>query len=119
MSSSQRTKKSIKEELPRLMRWDKLSVNKLARQLDISATHISRSCNPAHPETFGGGLAGRTALYFGLPEDYFVEFRREFLLDLIRNGECPTLCVGMTEKERHVYEGQDRQRSDRGSRRGR
>jgi hypothetical protein len=22
-------------------------------------------------------------------------------------GECPTLCVGMTEKERHVYEGQD------------
>lgn len=85
MPSSQRTTKSIKEELPRLIRWDKISVNKLARQLDISATHISRSCNPAHPETFGGGLAGRTALYFGLPEDYFVEFRREFLLDLIRN----------------------------------
>jgi transposase InsO family protein len=30
-----------------------------------------------------------------------------------RNGECPTLCVGMTEKERHVYEGQDRDRPDR------
>jgi ABC-type amino acid transport substrate-binding protein len=27
--------------------------------------------------------------------------------------ECPTLCVGMTEKERHVYEGQDRDRPDR------
>src|SRR5262249_49911996 len=27
--------------------------------------------------------------------------------------ECPTLCVGMTKKERHVYEGQDRDGSDR------
>jgi hypothetical protein len=31
--------------------------------------------------------------------------------------ECPTLCVGMTEKERHVYEGQDRERADRSDRR--
>lgn len=90
MSSSQRTKRSIKEELPRLMGWDRISVNKLARLLDISAAHLSRTCNPAHPETFGGGLAGRTTLYFGLPEDYFCEFRRKFLLNLIRND--PDLC---------------------------
>ena len=28
-----------------------------------------------------------------------------------QSGECPILCVGMTEKERHVYEGQDRRPS--------
>jgi two-component system alkaline phosphatase synthesis response regulator PhoP len=27
--------------------------------------------------------------------------------DLPKGGECPIRCVGMTEKEGHVYEGQD------------
>lgn len=89
-SSAFRTTRSIKEELPRLLRWHELSMNKFAKKLRVSAAHVARTVKPDHPDSFSGDLAARAAKFFDLPEDYFPEFRRDFLLDTVRSD--PELC---------------------------
>lgn len=84
MSSQMRTSRSIKEDLPRLLRMRELSINKFARKLGVSAAHVARTMKQNHPDSFSGELAGRAAMFFDLPKDFFPEYRRDFLVDLIR-----------------------------------
>jgi hypothetical protein len=84
--ASLRTNRSIKEELPRLIKRHKLSLNKMARQLGVSAVHVWRTCNANYPETFSGELAARAAEVFSLPRDYFPEFRKDFVIESVRGN---------------------------------
>jgi hypothetical protein len=82
-----RSKTPIKEALPILLsrRRPPLTMNQLGKLVGISAAHISRSCSPKHPYvTFSGEATARIAAFFSLPEDYFPEFRVQWLIEVLR-----------------------------------
>lgn len=71
-----RTDVPIATALPDLLRERGMSLRALGRRVGVSDAHLSRAVRGAGAKSVSGDLAGRVAQGLGLPEDYFVEYRR-------------------------------------------
>jgi transcriptional regulator with XRE-family HTH domain len=72
------------EEVPRLLNERGWSIRELARRADVTDSHLSRVLRRANYKTPSADLARRVAVAFGLPVDYFPEFREAFVLERVR-----------------------------------
>jgi transcriptional regulator with XRE-family HTH domain len=73
------------DEVPRLLQERGLSLRALARQVGVSNSHLSRVLRRANYKTPSPQLTHRVAKVFGLPADYFPEFREAFVIEHIRS----------------------------------
>jgi len=60
-----------------------MSLRALARQLEISDSHLSRVLRQTDYKRASPDLTSRVAVVFGLPADYFPEFREAFVIEKI------------------------------------
>jgi transcriptional regulator with XRE-family HTH domain len=79
-----RTDVPIATTLPDLLRERGMSLRALGRSVGVSDAHLSRAVRGAGAKSVSGDLAGRVAQALGLPEDYFVEYRRWRLEAVLR-----------------------------------
>ena len=61
-----------------------LSTNRLASEVGVSQSHLSRVLRGADAKSVNGELAERVAVALGLPADWFPEAREARLIELIR-----------------------------------
>lgn len=73
------------EELPRLLAERGMSLRALAREVEVSDSHLSRAVRGAAYKTVSPALAARVAVALGLDEAYFVETREGAVIERIRN----------------------------------
>jgi transcriptional regulator with XRE-family HTH domain len=73
-------------EVPRLLREEGWSIRELARRAGVTDGHLSRVLRRANYKTPSAELSGRVARAFGLPEDYFPEFREAFVVNAVRQN---------------------------------
>lgn len=80
-------------EVPRLLAERGLSLRALARQAGISESYLSRVLRHVEYKTPSAKLVRNVALAFGLPEDYFMEYRLAFVLERVRNDHALMECL--------------------------
>jgi transcriptional regulator with XRE-family HTH domain len=61
-----------------------MSIRALAAEVGVSDGHLSRVIRGANYKSASGDLAGRVAEAFGLPRDYFPEYREDFVINAMR-----------------------------------
>lgn len=67
--------------LPSLLAERGWSQNELARRVDVDPTFLSRALRGARYKSVSGRLAARIAEELGLPPDYFLESRRDYIVE--------------------------------------
>lgn len=67
--------------LPALLVERGWSQNELARRVDVDPTFLSRALRGARHKSVSGRLAARIAKELGLPWDYFLEARRDYVVE--------------------------------------
>jgi transcriptional regulator with XRE-family HTH domain len=80
---AKRTAVPLREALPALLEERALSLRALAREVEVSQSHLSRILLDGSGRVVSGELAGRIAVALSLPEDYFPEFRAAVVHDAI------------------------------------
>jgi transcriptional regulator with XRE-family HTH domain len=75
-------------ELPALMAERAISLRTLAQAAGVSASYLSRVLRQVEYKAPSAKLARDIASALGLPHDYFMEYRRAFVLDRIRNDQA-------------------------------
>jgi transcriptional regulator with XRE-family HTH domain len=80
------TNDRIERAVPRLLQENGWSIRRLSRETGVTDAHLSRVLRRAAYKTASGELARRIAIAFGLPEDYFPEFREAFVIDQIKRN---------------------------------
>jgi transcriptional regulator with XRE-family HTH domain len=78
------TERSFVVEVPTLLRERGWSIRELARRAGVTDAHLSRVLRRASYKTPSGDLASRVASAFGLPVDYFPEFREAYVVEALR-----------------------------------
>jgi transcriptional regulator with XRE-family HTH domain len=78
------TDKPFVEEVPRLLKEHDMSIRGLAAAVGVSDSHLSRVLRGADYKTPSTDLMSRVAKSFGLPADYFAEFREARVIEEIK-----------------------------------
>lgn len=81
---ARRNQRSFLDEVPRLLAANEMSLRALGEEIKVSPSHLSRVLRRRDYQTPSGELARKVALAFGLPEDYFPEFRESVVLERVR-----------------------------------
>jgi transcriptional regulator with XRE-family HTH domain len=79
------TQEPFTEELPRLLAERGMSLRALARQVEVSDSHLSKAIRGVGYKRVSGQLASKVAAALGLPEGYFVESREAEVVQRIRD----------------------------------
>ncbi|HWQ22731.1 MAG TPA: helix-turn-helix transcriptional regulator [Gaiellaceae bacterium] len=82
---AQWTQRPFSEEVPRLLAECGLSQRQLAAMAEVHQSHLSRLLRGSKHKTPSRDLAARVARAFGLPEEYFAEYREAVVLEHIRS----------------------------------
>jgi len=61
-----------------------MSQRTLAREVGVSASHLSRVLRGASYKSPSRDLVAKVARAFGLPEDYFPEYREAVVIERVR-----------------------------------
>lgn len=69
------TQRSFVDEVPELLARHQMTLRSLARDVGVNVSHLSRVLRGSNQQTPSGDLARRVANAFGLPDDYFPEYR--------------------------------------------
>ena len=83
--AQRRSHQRLVDQLPALMQARGLSMNRLARLVGVSQSHLSRAVRSADRKSVSGELAERIAKAMELPDDWFPETRRERVLERVRS----------------------------------
>jgi transcriptional regulator with XRE-family HTH domain len=78
------TDRPFVEEVPRLLKARGMSIRTLAASVGVSDSHLSRVLRQADYKTPSTGLTTRVAEAFGLPVDYFPEFREAYVVQRVK-----------------------------------
>jgi transcriptional regulator with XRE-family HTH domain len=82
---AKRTQRSFVDELPELLRERSMSLRQLARDVDVTDSHLSRLLRGVGYRTKPSkDLARRVAVVLGLEPDYFLEYREAVVVDAVR-----------------------------------
>jgi transcriptional regulator with XRE-family HTH domain len=82
-----RTNEPFVEEVSRLLEERGLSIRALAREVGVTDAHLSRVLRQVNYKTPSADLAGRVAEAFGLPRDFFPEYREGYVIEKLKaNG---------------------------------
>ncbi len=84
MVAAKLTDEPFVAEVPRLLAERNLSVRALAKRAQVTDAHLSRVLREVAYKTPSGELARRVACALGLPEDYFPEYRKTFVIERIK-----------------------------------
>ena len=84
MPQSRLTSRQLPEELPRLLEEKGLTLRSLARAVGVNHAHLSRIVRHQGGKTAGPDLARRVAEAFGLPPDFFPEYREATVVERVR-----------------------------------
>lgn len=84
-TATARTQLAARQAVAALMRQHNLGVRRLAREVGVSPSHLSRALRERNGKEISGHLAARIARALGLPHDYFPETRCDLLVDAIRD----------------------------------
>ncbi len=79
-----RTCLPLADSLPALLRERKLSLCALARELEISDSHLSRAVRGVDSKRLSPALLGAIADLLGVPADYFPEYREHIALATVK-----------------------------------
>jgi transcriptional regulator with XRE-family HTH domain len=79
-----RTQRPFAEELPRLLGERKLSLRAVARESELSHGFLSRILRERDDKRASPEVARRVAKALDLPEDFFVEAREGFIIDVMK-----------------------------------
>lgn len=83
---AKRSQRPFSEEVPRLLEKREMSLRQLAREVGVAHSHLSRLLRGVGYRTKPSmELARRVALAFGLPEDYFPEYREASITEAVRS----------------------------------
>jgi transcriptional regulator with XRE-family HTH domain len=80
----ERSNEPLAIQLPHLMRDRGISTTRLAREVGVNQSHLSRVLRGANRKTVSGELAERIAVELGLPSDWFPETRQARLFAVLR-----------------------------------
>ena len=83
--ATKQTDRAFADEVPLLLKERGLSLRALARRVGVSDSYLSRVLRRADYKTPSPQLTQRVAKVFGLPADYFPEFREAFVIERIRS----------------------------------
>ena len=84
--ATRQAKRRFAEELPRLLAEKGWSQRKLAAQVGVNQSHISRVARGADHQTRPSlDLVARIAVALDLPEDYFIEYREGVIIERMRH----------------------------------
>jgi transcriptional regulator with XRE-family HTH domain len=84
--ATNRTNRPFPEEVKRLLAQCQMSISELAEQVGVSQPYLSRVLREVDYKTASARLARSVAEAFGLPRDYFYEFREDFVITKIRRS---------------------------------
>jgi transcriptional regulator with XRE-family HTH domain len=79
-----RSEQRFVDEVPRLLAQRGMSLRALARAVEVSPGYMSRVLRGRDNKSPSAELAERVALAFGLPRDYFPDFREAVVIRRIR-----------------------------------
>lgn len=83
---AKRNQRPFSEEVPRLLEERHMSLRQLARNVDVTNSHLSRLLRGVGYRTKPSiDLARRVALAFELPEDYFPEYREAVVVEAVQS----------------------------------
>ena len=83
--STRWTDTAFADEVPLLLKRRGMSLRALAKQIGVSDSYLSRVVRRANYKTPSPELTRRVARVFGLPDDYFPEFREASVIERIRS----------------------------------
>lgn len=82
-----RTQRPFVDELPALLRERGMSLRELARQVEVTDSHLSRLLRGVGYRTRPSKeLARRVAVSLGLEPDYFLEYREAVVIEAVRGN---------------------------------
>lgn len=83
---AKRSQRQFSEEVPKLLEERQMSLRQLARDAGVTNSHLSRLLRGVDYRTKPSmELARRVAVAFGLPEDYFPEYREASVIEAVRS----------------------------------
>ncbi|HEX8105751.1 MAG TPA: helix-turn-helix transcriptional regulator [Solirubrobacteraceae bacterium] len=83
--AAKRTDQAFAVEVPRLLEEHGMSLRQLAGAVDVQPSHLSRLLRGAdYRKTPSSDLMGKVAMAFGLPTDYFAEYREAAVVEAVR-----------------------------------
>ena len=78
-----RTNKPLREEVPRLLKQQGVSLRALAEGVGVNQSYLSRVLGAKSSRPASARVAAAIADYFELPSDYFGEYRQAVVQDAI------------------------------------